>query len=88
MFYVVYQKIDNVVVNWKNDESVGVPFPSSEEYLNAFVKGTTKDKSTLGVLTFDGDQTPSQMPTLFDTVIDPETGKFSLNTNYFPPNVE
>jgi hypothetical protein len=88
MFYVVYQKTDNAVINWKNDESVGVPLPSAEEYLTAFVKATSKDKNTLGVLTFDDDQKPVQLPTLFDTLVNPTTGQFSPNPNYVPPGVE
>lgn len=85
MFYVVYNKADNVVLRWHNDHSVGIEFPTAAEYKAIYVRDTKADPATVDVVIMQDPEDPAAVPNPLESLIDPVSLTFSPNPNYVPP---
>jgi len=82
MFYVVYNKENNVVLQWQNDQSVGVPFLTAEQYRDRYAKEKSIDADSVDVIIMP---VPEVLPTPHSNIINTQTLTFSPNLNYQPP---
>ena len=81
MFFMVYKKANNEIVQWRNDASTGYEI-SADDVISMYCNANNVNPADYGCYQ---QEEFNQSVAIHQHLITPETGEISNNPNYIPP---